>query len=104
MRAPTATRGVAIGGRPAVEAPAGCPDGEVKSPEVEPRRQGTNLAAPGDSVVCPPGEEHWHGAAADTFAAHLAIQESAADGSEPVTWLEPVPQETYDRAQRSPAE
>jgi quercetin dioxygenase-like cupin family protein len=56
-------------------------------------------ARAGDTVVCPPGEEHWHGAAADTFAAHLAIQESAADG--PVTWLEPVEQETYEAAQQS---
>ncbi len=27
----------------------------------------------GDTVVCPPGEEHWHGAAADTFMSHLAL-------------------------------
>src|SRR3954465_6624691 len=25
----------------------------------------------GDSVVCPPDEEHWHGAAPDTFMSHL---------------------------------
>ena len=53
-------------------------------------------ARAGDTVVCPPGEEHWHGASADTFAAHIAIQESDADG--PVTWLEPVPDEVYARA------
>ncbi|PRY10475.1 (R)-mandelonitrile lyase [Kineococcus rhizosphaerae] len=59
-------------------------------------------ARAGDTVVCPPGEEHWHGATAEHFAAHLAIQESADDGagsSNPVTWLEPVPQETYLAAQ-----
>src|SRR3979490_200700 len=28
---------------------------------------------PGDTVVCPPGEEHWHGAAADTFMSHFAM-------------------------------
>ena len=59
-------------------------------------------ARAGDSVVCPSGEEHWHGATADTFAAHLAIQESADDGaggSSPVTWLEPVPDAVYHAAQ-----
>lgn len=29
--------------------------------------------AAGQTVVCPPGEEHWHGAAPDSFMAHLAI-------------------------------
>jgi quercetin dioxygenase-like cupin family protein len=26
----------------------------------------------GETVICPPGEDHWHGAAADTFMSHLA--------------------------------
>lgn len=54
-------------------------------------------ARAGDTVVCSPGEEHWHGAVADSFAAHLAIQEAGEDG--PVTWLEPVEQDLYDLAQ-----
>ncbi|GAA3347287.1 cupin domain-containing protein [Amorphoplanes nipponensis] len=33
-------------------------------------------ARAGDTVVCPPGEEHWHGAAADTFMSHLAMLEA----------------------------
>lgn len=45
-------------------------------------------ARAGDTVVCAPGEEHWHGATADAVAAHVAVQESGEDG--PVTWLEPV--------------
>lgn len=53
-------------------------------------------ARAGDTVVCPPGEEHWHGATPDTFTAHIAIQESGDDG--PVTWLEPVPDEAYAAA------
>lgn len=59
-------------------------------------------ARAGDTVVCSPGEEHWHGASADTFAAHLAVHESADDGaggSSPVTWLEPVDEDTYRTAQ-----
>ncbi|TNM68138.1 cupin domain-containing protein [Streptomyces sp. NP160] len=61
-------------------------------------------ARAGDTVVCPPGEEHWHGATTDVFAAHLAIQEAADDGeggTSPVTWLEPVDDATYAAAQRS---
>jgi quercetin dioxygenase-like cupin family protein len=52
----------------------------------------------GDTVVCPPEEEHWHGAAADTFMSHLAMLENLPDGGDPTTWLEPVPDVTYDTA------
>ncbi|MCV2395398.1 cupin domain-containing protein [Actinotalea sp. M2MS4P-6] len=55
-------------------------------------------ARAGDTVICPPDEEHWHGAPADTFAAHLAMLEAKPDGSDPTTWLEPVAGEAYDRA------
>ena len=37
---------------------------------------------PGDTVHTPPGEWHWHGAAADHFMTHLAIWEAPADGPE----------------------
>ena len=49
----------------------------------------------GDTVACPPGEEHWHGAAADTFMSHLAMLEARPDGGDPTTWLEPVPDHEY---------
>jgi quercetin dioxygenase-like cupin family protein len=49
----------------------------------------------GDTVTCPPDEEHWHGAAADTFMAHLTIVEKNDGGSDPTTWLEPVSDEQY---------
>ena len=52
----------------------------------------------GDTVVCPPDEEHWHGAAADTFMSHLAMLEALPDGQDPTTWLEPVPDEDYQKA------
>lgn len=55
-------------------------------------------AGPGDLVVCPPGEEHWHGAAPDRFAEHLARWENPGDGSAGTTWLEPVTDEQYARA------
>jgi quercetin dioxygenase-like cupin family protein len=52
----------------------------------------------GDTVVCPPDEEHWHGAAADTFMSHLALLEVLPDGQDPTTWLEPVADEDYRAA------
>ena len=35
---------------------------------------------PGDTIVTPPGEWHWHGAAASHFMTHLAMSEDMADG------------------------
>jgi quercetin dioxygenase-like cupin family protein len=54
----------------------------------------------GETVICPPGEEHWHGAAADTFMSHFALLESKPDGSDPTTWLEPVTDEQYEQANK----
>jgi quercetin dioxygenase-like cupin family protein len=52
----------------------------------------------GETVICPPDEEHWHGAAADTFMSHLAMLENLPDGGDPTTWLEPVDDAAYDAA------
>lgn len=52
----------------------------------------------GDTVICPPGEEHWHGAATDTFMSHLAMLEARPDGGDPTTWLEPLSDERYQAA------
>ena len=49
----------------------------------------------GDTVVCPPDEEHWHGATPDTFMSHLALLEVLPGGQDPTTWLEPLPEEDY---------
>ncbi|MFC9498322.1 cupin domain-containing protein [Streptomyces sp. NPDC056982] len=60
-------------------------------------RDGTILEAhPGQTVTCPPGEEHWHGATPDLFMEHLALWEGAGDGIEETTWLEKVPDATYN--------
>ena len=32
--------------------------------------------AAGGTVVCPPDEEHWHGATPDSFMTHLAVWDS----------------------------
>jgi quercetin dioxygenase-like cupin family protein len=58
-------------------------------------------ARAGDTVVCPPGEDHWHGATADTFMSHLALLEAKPDGSDPTTWLEPVPEDHYKAANQT---
>src|SRR6478609_2928428 len=52
----------------------------------------------GETLICPPDEDHWHGAAADTFMSHLAMLEALPDGGDPTTWLEPVPDAEYDAA------
>jgi quercetin dioxygenase-like cupin family protein len=49
---------------------------------------------PGDTVWIPPGEKHWHGAAATTGMVHLAMQE-ALDGKA-VEWLEHVTDAQYE--------
>ena len=43
----------------------------------------------GDVVWIPPGEEHWHGAAPDSYLLHLAISLGGHD------WLDPVTDEEY---------
>jgi threonine dehydrogenase-like Zn-dependent dehydrogenase len=53
---------------------------------------------PGDTVVCPPDADHWHGAGSDTFMSHLAMLESRPDGGDPTTWLEPVTDDQYKAA------
>jgi quercetin dioxygenase-like cupin family protein len=53
--------------------------------------------AAGQTVKCPPGEEHWHGGTDNTLMAHIAIV--VGDGSgDGTTWLEPVTDEQYEAA------
>jgi len=40
-------------------------------------------------VWIPPGEEHWHGAAPDSYMLHLAISLGGHD------WLDPVTDDEY---------
>jgi quercetin dioxygenase-like cupin family protein len=48
---------------------------------------------PGDVVWFPPGEKHWHGAAATTAMTHIAIQESL--NGKVVDWMEKVADAHY---------
>ncbi|MGF0118352.1 (R)-mandelonitrile lyase [Promicromonospora sp. Marseille-Q5078] len=52
-------------------------------------------AHPGETVYCPPGEEHWHGATPDAFMEHLAMLEGADDPATTTTWLEHVTDAQY---------
>jgi quercetin dioxygenase-like cupin family protein len=48
---------------------------------------------PGDTIWCPPGHKHWHGASPTTAMTHISVVE-ALDGKA-VTWLEKVTDEDY---------
>ena len=48
---------------------------------------------PGDIVEIAPGVEHWHGAAPDSWFAHIAIECNPENNE--VTWLSPVNDEDY---------
>ncbi|MET8696395.1 cupin domain-containing protein [Streptomyces bauhiniae] len=59
-------------------------------------RDGTVFEAhPGQTVTCPPGEEHWHGAAPDRFMEHIALWEGAGDDTPETEWNEAVTEEQY---------
>jgi quercetin dioxygenase-like cupin family protein len=47
----------------------------------------------GDTIWCPPGHRHWHGATSSTAMTHLAIQEYL-DGKA-VEWMEQVSDDEY---------
>jgi quercetin dioxygenase-like cupin family protein len=62
------------------------------------RRGGpVQLIRPGDRVFFEPGEDHWHGAAANRFMTHLAMLEVDIDG-DPATWGEHVTDAEYAAA------
>ena len=55
------------------------------------------LLRPGDVVNIHAGVKHWHGATADSWFAHLAIEVSGEKTSN--EWLEPVTDEEYNKLQ-----
>lgn len=50
---------------------------------------------PGDVVVIPAGVKHWHGAAADSWFSHLAVEVTGEETSN--EWLEAVTDEDYKK-------
>ena len=49
---------------------------------------------PGKVINIPAGVKHWHGAAADSWFSHLALEIPGEDGK--AEWLEPVSEEDYN--------
>ncbi len=50
---------------------------------------------PGDVVVIPPEVKHWHGAAPDSWFAHLAVEVPGEEAAN--EWCEPVSDEEYGK-------
>ena len=50
---------------------------------------------PGTVIHIPAGVKHWHGAAADSWFAHLAVETPGENAS--TEWLEPVTDQAYDK-------
>ncbi len=57
---------------------------------------------PGDVVEIPPDTDHWHGATADRWFAHLSVECHPETNKN--TWLEPVSDADYAAAQPRPAQ
>ena len=53
---------------------------------------------PGDVIHIPANVKHWHGAAADSWFAHLAFEVPGENTSN--DWLEPVTDEEYDQLEK----
>ena len=49
---------------------------------------------PGDVVKIPAGDKHWHGAAKDSWFAHLSVEVPGEETSN--EWLEPVDDQSYN--------
>ena len=49
---------------------------------------------PGDVVKIPAGVKHWHGAAKDSWFAHLSVEVPGEETS--YEWLEPVDDQSYN--------
>ena len=55
------------------------------------------MLRPGDVVNIPAGVKHWHGATADSWFAHLAVEVPGEGASN--EWLEAVSDKEYDKLQ-----
>jgi quercetin dioxygenase-like cupin family protein len=48
----------------------------------------------GETIICPPNLEHWHGATPDSQMTHIAITNDQGSGN--VVWLKPVTDDEYN--------
>ena len=53
---------------------------------------------PGSVIVIPPNVKHWHGAKADSWFSHIAVEVPGEDAS--TEWCEPVSDEHYDQLEK----
>lgn len=60
--------------------------------------EAVRVLRPGDTVWCPPGERHWHGAGPGSFMTHTAISLGTT------SWAEAVDDDTYTADPTDPAE
>lgn len=51
---------------------------------------------PGQTIYTPPGEEHFHAAAGDSFMEHIAMIEAADDPATTTVWLEHITDSDYN--------
>ena len=54
----------------------------------------------GETIVTPPGEEHWHGAAPDSFMTHIAVWD-ILEGQPSAVWGDHVTDEEYEEQSAS---
>jgi quercetin dioxygenase-like cupin family protein len=59
---------------------------------------GLRILKAGDTVWCPPGERHWHGASSSAFMTHIAISLGVTD------WDDEVTADEYGRRTRAEAD
>ena len=52
---------------------------------------------PGTVIVIPPEVKHWHGAKADSWFSHIAVEVPGEETNN--EWLEPVDDESYSKLQ-----
>lgn len=59
-------------------------------------RDGSKIVAhAGQTLYCPPDEDHWHGASPDSFMEHLAMVDQGNDPLVSTVWKEHVTEEQY---------
>lgn len=49
----------------------------------------------GQTLYTPPGQDHWHAAAPDSFMEHLALSEAGDDPTTSVIWKEHITDDEY---------
>ncbi|MDT3315668.1 cupin domain-containing protein [Microbacterium sp. KSW4-11] len=51
---------------------------------------------PGETLYTPPGQDHWHASADDTFMEHIAMLENGDDPATTTVWKEHITDAEYE--------